>query len=1047
MRTKTLILWLLLSVTMCSFVYGDDFKSGDLYYHIKDDGTAEVTRDTINDYEGLTNVVVPGTVTHNGKTYNVTSIGIYALAGSETLTSVTISDGIKSIEAAAFVECGNLTSVSLPNSVTTIEGSAFGGAFRLTSLTLPNNLTSIGEAAFMYCLGLTSVDIPSSVTYIGMEAFSECINIMSLTVPTGVTNIEEDAFLLVPNIVYSGTATGAPWGARGMNGYVDGAFVYADATKTSLLACNRKAKGAVSLPNSVTTIGNNAFYGCDSITSITIPNSVTSIGERAFYGCDGLTSVNIPNRVTSVGRDAFRYCKNLTSITIPEGITNIENGVFAECKNLTSVTIPNSVTNIEAAAFYGCTSLTSINLPNNVTRIGGSAFYGCSSLTSITIPEGVTSIEGNAFYGCTGLTSVSIPNSVTSIGDYAFMGCTRATITVPNSVTEMGWYAFGEVLNITYYGTSEYAPFGARYWNAYVEGDLVYADSTKTFLGGCRRDATGTITIPNSVTSIGDYAFSGCTGLTSVTIPEGVTSIGDCAFEGCTGLTSVIIPNSVTSIGDNAFYDVFNIRYYGTAEGAPWGARSMNVYADGLFTYSDGTKTILVACRRDATGAITIPSSVTSIKDSAFYNCREITSITIPRDVAYMGNYVFYGCDSLTSVVWNAKNCSGWVSYETAPFYGNKNITSFVFGGEVETISNALCSGLNKLTSVAIPNSVTTIDMNAFAQTGLTSVTIPKSVTSIESAAFAFCDNLSSIVVEAGNPIYDSRNNCNAIIETATNTLAFGCLGTTIPESVTDIGNHAFYGCMGLTSISIPNGVQSIGNYAFYYCSITSITIPNTVTTIGKEAFERCYQLESITIPNSVTSIGDYALLECNNLTSIVVEAGNPIYDSRNNCNAIIETATNTLLSGCQSTVIPAGVTTIYHYAFYNYDLTSITIPASVTTIGAYAFAYCSWLESVTCQAVEPPTIYDYDYHSFYGVNISDIPLYVPAESINKYATAEVWKDFRVIKAIGSNPDTDLLTLHQDEDNDSATRKVFRNGQVQIICGDKVYDIVGREIK
>ena len=319
----------------------------------------------------------------------------------------------------------------------------------------------------------------------------------------------------------------------------------------------------VIIPNSVTSIAYEAFYGCSSLTSIEIPNSVTSIGSSAFSGCSSLTSIEIPNSVTSIGGYAFRYCSSLTSIEIPNSVTSIGVYAFSYCSSLTSIEIPNSVTSIGGYAFRGCTSLTSIEIPNSVTSIGYSAFRGCTSLTSIEIPNSVTSIGSDAFSGCSSLTRIEvasgntvyhskdnclietetntlvsgcknsiIPNYVTSIGSSAFSGCSSLTsIEIPNSVTSIGDFAFSGCSSLT------------------------------------------SIEIPNSVTSIGYSAFSDCSSLTSIEIPNSVTSIGEYAFRFCSSLTSVEIPNSVTSIGGYAFWGGYSsaLIIYCEAESQPAG--------------------------------------------------------------------------------------------------------------------------------------------------------------------------------------------------------------------------------------------------------------------------------------------------------------------------------------------------------------------------------------------------------------------------------------------------------------------------------------------
>jgi len=333
---------------------------------------------------------------------------------------------------------------------------------------------------------------------------------------------------------------------------VEGGYLTFDKKTGTVTDCDSSVTKA-NIPHTikgatVTCIGNGAFGWCKSLTGVTIPDSVTSIGGSAFYGCTSLTSVTIPDSVTSIGGSAFGNCKSLTNMTIPDSVTLIGNGAFLGCTSLTSVTIPDSVTSIGERAFSECTSLTSVTIPDSVTSIGEQAFSECTSLTSVTIPDSVTSIGEQAFSECTSLTSVTIPDSVTSIGDGAFASCT--------SLTGI-WVAEGN-----------------NDYSSDASGVLFNKDKiTLVQCPGTFREYT----IPDSVTSIGEQAFMGCSSLTSVTIPDSVTSIHWGAFYDCTSLTSVTIPDSVTSIGAWAFRDCTSLTdvYYAGSE-AQWKAISIS---------------------------------------------------------------------------------------------------------------------------------------------------------------------------------------------------------------------------------------------------------------------------------------------------------------------------------------------------------------------------------------------------------------------------------------------------------------------------------------
>ena len=446
----------------------------------------------------------------------------------------------------------------------------------------------------------------------------------------------------------------------------------------------------------------------------------------------------------------------------------------------------------------------------------------------------------------------------------------------------------------TQVGNNSYLPFTNTYTltvNAKNISDLTISDiADVTYNGAEQTPAVTVIDGNNTLTNGTDYTVSYSNNINVGTATVTVTGKGN--YTGTKTATFIIYDSVIIFADDNvkaiciANWDKNGDNELGMAEAAAVidiGGVFKNMenitsfdelqYFTRLTSISWGAFSGCISLT-----SVSIPSSVTSIDWGAFSGCISLTSVSIPSSVTSIGQQAFYGCSSLTSIT--------------------------------------------------IPNSVTSIGSSAFYDcTSLTSVTIHTSVTTIGQWAFWGCSSLTSIKVESGNTVYDSRDNCNAIIETSSNTLIQGCQNTTIPNDVTSIGDGAFVNCSGLTSIDIPNNVTAIGGYAFGNCSgLTSVTIPNSVTSIGSDAFSGC-----------------------SGLSSIRVASGNTVYDSRDNCNAIIKTQKNELVVGCKNTIIPNSVTSIGRYAFWGCsDLLSVAIPNSVTYISDYAFADCINLTTIT---------------------------------------------------------------------------------------------------
>ena len=445
-----------------------------------------------------THINIPNSVTH---------IGNGAFNRCKSLQNINIPNSVTHIGDKAFNGCNALQNINIPNSVTHIGDSAFWKCNSLQNINMSNSVTHIGSSAFYDCKALQNINIPNSVNHIGNSAFMECRSLQSIHIPNSVTYIGSNPFRCCPQLRLTSE--------NFLFKVINGLLISSDGT---LISCLSKDTH-INIPNSLTHIGNYAFYGCKALQSIHIPNSVTHIGDYAFLECKALQSISLPNSLTHIGNYAFFGCKALQSIHIPNSVTHIGDYAFSVCVALQNINIPNSVTHIGDSAFWNCNSLQNINMPNSVTQIGCGAFSWCEALQNINIPNSVTYIGDEAFSWCKALQEINIPNSVTYIGINPFLNCTQLRLTSDNPHFKV------------------------------INGLLISSDGT--LISCCSEDTY--IHIPNSVTQIGDSSFSECEILQDIHIPNSVAHIGRDAFWCCSSLQNIHIPNSVTYIGDSAF--------------------------------------------------------------------------------------------------------------------------------------------------------------------------------------------------------------------------------------------------------------------------------------------------------------------------------------------------------------------------------------------------------------------------------------------------------------------------------------------------------------
>ena len=799
----------------------------------------------------------------------VTRIGDYAFYECRLLTGITIPASVTGI-GRAFLECSSLKSVTIPNGVSAIADYTFWNCTALESVTIPFTVTSIGSGAFGGCPALKDI-------YVAEGRSGDVTTMLTASGYTGGVTLSEGTGIVSEEI------DGIEWKYRVIGGeaelFNDG-FPVIDPTFAGDITIPPTLGGCP-----VTSIGPQAFAGCDALGSVTIPPSVKSIGAGAFNGCKTAT-MTIPPTVASISEGAFVGCDAMsdedyfviirgvlhyyagsdTDVEIPDGVTRIGREAFNNNDIMTKVTIPSSVKFIGYAAFANCDNLADVTIGGGVTYIGDSAFLGCSALADISLPPSVKVVDRRAFEYCSALVSISIPKSVKSVGADAFNGSALATVHV-------------EADDATRVRAELIAPSG------YPTGSLAFVpDLSSTF----------TVTLdPNGGTVTPDSIIVASGTMLGAKLPT--PTLAERTFLGWFTDEDVPVTSTTIPAEDVTYHAEWLDEGYGKwmdANCIEWIYRIVDGKAE---IYNDDDPAIPT----DTTGVIEIPETlggcpVTSIGKFAFKYCSGLTSVKIPITVTSIGYYAFEGCAALSTM----KIPKSVTVIEESAFEDCTSLAALTFSEGLKTIGDYAFCGCISLPYASIPDSATAIGDNAFADcSALETASIGKGVKAIGEHVFQDCTALTAVDLSEGLESigYYAFSGCEALTTVK------------VPQSVTAIYEYAFGGCSSLASVSLPSSLTDIKDYTFHHCaSLADLKIPGGVKEIGAYAFYACTSLKDLTIPGNVETIGNSSFFDCKALTDLTIEYG-------------VESIGDDAFNGCAA-------------------LTTVTIPKSVALVGDYAF-------------------------------------------------------------------------------------------------------------
>ena len=871
-------------------------------------------------------------------------IGIYAFSGNQSLKSVNIPAKVKTIESNAFHNCG-LTDLVIQEGVQTIDNYAFESN-SLQNLTLPSTIKSIGNEAFRYN------NIFQSII---------CNAVMPPALGDNVFNIEITSSIKVP--MASIAAYRKAYGWKDFSNYYGGEVVadgitYRIDENGAMVAVAETALTEANILSTVEFEGNQylvikindkVFYGNTNLTTVTLAESLTTLGSNAFESCKSLKTIKIPSGVTAIPENCFRKCSLMESVSLPEGLVEIGASAFSGCQNLESVTLPESLTTLGSYAFDSCKLLKTIKIPSGVTAIPDKCFYRCSSLESVTIPEGVTAIGDDAFQSCN-LNALTLPESLETIERYAFnSNSSLKSVNIPAKVKTIGVQAF------SYCGLT----------------DLVISEGVQT-IGDYVfwYNPLQNLTLPSTITSIGNSTFC-YNGLQSIICNAATPpTLGDKAFYG-SNIQEVKVPLASIAAYRKAYGWKDFSNYYGGEEiidGVAYRIDDKGAYVQAAYM----TESEVILAENVAFEGAQYP--LYKIADNAFAGNGSITLVTVPATVETIGSNAF---DGVTYPIIKIKATTPPVLASKLPMFSAivppasvkaykaanywKDMTIIGEGkNDIEVTTSATVDLTEAIMTQAkiTPASVTSIKVHG----PLTNDDIINALNTNMRSCYAI--DLSDAEIEA---LPDGAFNGK-----------IGLLEITLPVGLKAIGNNAFRGCFALRNeVTIPAGVQTIGSYAFSGCRNAKFNpaLPETLTAIGDYAFQNCANLYAVTLPASLQTIGDHAF-EASNVQEAVLPAG-------------LKTIGAYAFRHCSNitrVTLPDGLTTLGEGAFQQCEAlvtADLMNPMDITSIPRYAFDGCSGLRNVYL----PFFIEAVGDYAFRGcASLRQIQFVAPTKTIGAYA-------------------------------------------------------------